>query len=216
MKRSSVLLMATMAFLAAAVFLLIEHTPKIPEPSAKKSDGEGNEIELLDGGIESHIQPPEPKDRRSTPDDQPQGSESTRRLVTSDFDVALENSSFGGIHRAFKEEERDESWASAMESGLGLAIQRSQATNWATIVEIECRTSICEVRGYMPDPMENQELDPGSLLTGDLGAGWWQGSVDMISSTHTYEGEDVTRFVLIIADTDRLLELIDSLQKQEK
>ena len=93
-----------------------------------------------------------------------------------EFDVAVENSSFGTLHRAFKAEERDESWASAMENGLGLAIQKSQATQWTTIVDIECRTSICEVRGYMPDRMGNQEFDPGSLLTGDFGAGWWQGT----------------------------------------
>jgi len=104
------------------------------------------------------------------------------------------------VHARFTEEPRDESWASAMESGISHALVKSDATARITVDYVRCHTTICEVSGFMPDSMENPQLDPRSLLPDDLGEGWWQGRISTGIGEHTYEGEGITRFIIIIAE----------------
>ena len=106
------------------------------------------------------------------------------------------------IHADFESQPRDESWASAMESGIRLHIVDSEATEWATVEEVECRASICEVRGFMPDAMEHPDLDPYELISGDFGTGWWQGGINVMTRQHTFNSEEITRFMLIMVRVD--------------
>jgi hypothetical protein len=109
------------------------------------------------------------------------------------------------VHADFVDEPRDASWASAMESGISQALVRSDATAEISVAYVECRSTICEVAGFVPDRMQNPELDPYSLFPDDLGAGWWQGTIDMGIGTHTYDDEGITRFIVIIAEPDAFL-----------
>ena len=79
------------------------------------------------------------------------------------------------VHARFASEARDESWANAMESGISQALVRSDVTAKITVAYVSCRSTICEVAGFMPDRMTNPDLDPNNLFPDDLGAGWWQG-----------------------------------------
>jgi hypothetical protein len=106
------------------------------------------------------------------------------------------------LHFEFKDEPRDESWASAMESGISQQIAKSGTGDWATVENIECRSKICEVQGFMPDTMEHPELDPHVLLTDGFGTGWWQGGMNIMTRQHTFDGEGITRFMLIIVRID--------------
>ena len=103
------------------------------------------------------------------------------------------------IHADFKNEPRDESWASAMESGIRHHIANSGTGDWAVVEYIECRSNTCEIAGYSMGGTENH---PGNLLAGDFGAGWWQGHFNVYSTRHTYEGEEIPRFILIVTRVD--------------
>lgn len=106
-------------------------------------------------------------------------------------------------HLAFTNEPRDESWASAMESGISQHIAKSETSDWATVDKIECRSTICEVLGFMPDAMENPELEPHNLISDGFGLGWWQGvGKEVMTRQHTYDAEGITRFMLIIVRID--------------
>lgn len=136
---------------------------------------------------------------RSTPSGDPVGS----IPGSSVYDVVFGTDTYSPlskVHMHFKREPRDESWASAMEIGIGHSIERSEQTSWATVEQIECRSTICEVAGFMPDNMQNPEFDPYKLFSDDFGVGWWQGPLDMSLRQHTYEEEGITRFLFIIAN----------------
>ena len=106
-------------------------------------------------------------------------------------------------HLAFTNEPRDESWASAMESGIREHIRGSEALEWATVDKIECRSSICEILGRMPDSMYNPGLNSQDLISDGFGLGWWTGvGMEVMSREHTYEDEGITRFMLIIVRID--------------
>ncbi|MGH6947795.1 MAG: hypothetical protein ACREDZ_10745 [Kiloniellales bacterium] len=124
--------------------------------------------------------------------------------ISTVYDVVFGNddgSPLSQIHSQFKNEQRDNSWADATESGIRLSIAKSGANDWATVEHIECRATICEIAGFMPDRMQHPELDPRELFPDDFGIGWWQGQIDMALRTHTYDDEGITRFLIIVANT---------------
>lgn len=106
-------------------------------------------------------------------------------------------------HLAFTVEPRNEAWAITVESSIRSHIANSGANDWATVDKIECRSTICEVLGLMPDAMLNPELDPNNLLGDGFGVGWWQGvGQEVMTRQHTYDGEGITRFMLIIVQVN--------------
>lgn len=121
------------------------------------------------------------------------------------FGLREPSSSLQKIHADFVNEPRDASWADAMEAGITQALVRSDATAEITVAYVECRSTICEVAGFMPEGAAHSEPDPYSLFPENLGEGWWQGRIDMGIGTHTYETEGVTRFIVIIAEPETFL-----------
>ncbi|MDJ0750147.1 MAG: hypothetical protein QNJ11_11720 [Woeseiaceae bacterium] len=102
-------------------------------------------------------------------------------------------------------EPRNESWAAAMESGISTAIASPEPTSPITVEHIECRSTICEIAGYLPDTMGHSDVHPADILPEDIGAGWWQGRIDTGVGVHTYEGEPFARYIIIIADAEVFL-----------
>ncbi len=130
-----------------------------------------------------------------------------RDLPQSAYDVVFGQPQPGNpieaAHLAFINEPRDESWASAMESGIREHVRGSDAIEWATVDKIECRSSKCEILGRMPDLMYNPELNPQDLISDGFGLGWWTGvGMEVMTWEHTYEEEGITRFMLIIVRID--------------
>lgn len=135
----------------------------------------------------------------------------TLQWPASEYEAVFSSpSSLRKVHENFINEPRDESWASAMESGISQELVRSDETVDITVAYVECRSTICEVAGFMPDRMPNPDPDPYKLFPNDLGSGWWQGRIDMGVGAHTYDGEGITRFIVIIAEPDVFLSASDS------
>lgn len=110
------------------------------------------------------------------------------------------------VYAAYKDEPRDDAWAGAMESGIKLSMEKSQIA-WATVEHVECHNTICVVFGYMHDSADSRERDPYSVLGQSFGDGWWQGPVDMALRQHSYDGEDIRRFAVLITSPARMLQL---------
>jgi hypothetical protein len=127
----------------------------------------------------------------------------TESVYDAVFGQPNPNSPIEAIHFAFIHESRDESWASAMESGIIQNIDRSEATNWASVDKIECRSTICEILGSMPDTMDSPHLHPQDLIPDGFGLGWWTGvGMEISTWTHSYQDEGIERFVLMIVRID--------------
>jgi hypothetical protein len=150
-------------------------------------------------------------------DDGPSNGETHSMEIASVYDVVFDSDSsspLSKIHGAFKREEKNESWANAMEEGIRLTIAKSEAKDWAHVESVECRATICEVAGFMLDTQDNQERDPRDLFPDDFEVGWWQGqgSISMPVRQHSYEEEGITRFLIIVADNDAIERALDAVR----
>ena len=116
------------------------------------------------------------------------------------FDTNDKSSPLSQVHAEFKNQNRDESWASAMEAGIRGSIKPAAGENKITVESVECRSTICGVAGSMPDVMEQPLPDPREILVGNFGVGWWQGDFSMAVRQHAYEEEEITRFLIVIAN----------------
>lgn len=104
------------------------------------------------------------------------------------------------VHTLFLAEQRNESWASAMEGGIRGSIVWTEVTSSITVEQVECRFTICEVSGYMPDDMIGLQTDPRDVFSDEFGVGWWHGDYTMVLRQHTYDDEGINRFLIIIAN----------------
>jgi hypothetical protein len=123
----------------------------------------------------------------------------------SAYDISFEdsdpNSPLSQIHIQFKNQQRDESWAAAVEAGIRGSINPVAATRiGATVEHVECRSTICEVAGFMPDIMGRSQPDPRDIFVDNFGVGWWQGDFSMAVRQHSYQDEGIRRFLVIIAN----------------
>lgn len=102
--------------------------------------------------------------------------------------------SIADVHKIFKNEARDESWAVAMESGINHYLANSGSGGWAVVEYVECRSRICELAGYTTDSDQNGTHD---LIGGFLTSGLWQGNP--ITHSTRFGPADRKRFVIIIS-----------------
>ncbi len=96
-----------------------------------------------------------------------------------------------------------------MESGIVQAISHTEATSHITVEHVECRSTICEVAGHMPYVASDSEIGPSAIFTEDLGAGWWQGRINMGVGQHAFQDEQVMRFIIIVANSEVFLEVTE-------
>ena len=108
------------------------------------------------------------------------GEPKPKRLMTADR------------HAAFLLEPRDQSWASAMESGIANYLADNAAELQFKVEFVECRSEHCEVAGYIPPGIED---DSRQLKSGLKNSAWWQGGLSSASTRRTFDG--VTRVVII-------------------
>ncbi len=123
----------------------------------------------------------------------------------SAYDIAFEDndpySPLSQVHMQFKNQQRDESWAMATEAGIRGSIDLVEAARIGVTVEhVECRSTICEVAGYMPEIMTRSPPDPRDIFVDDFGVGWWPGDFNTAVRQHNYEEEEFQRFLVIIAN----------------
>jgi hypothetical protein len=197
-----------------ALFLVVLFVSIVAYLWIYPSSNEYDTLEIRPVHLPDHSRPDNP-----SPEDNAHNAELADEQLASDsqvsgrtvrirdaYDVAFgeqqHDDSLSELHHRFKNEPRDEAWATAMESGISQHIATSGSVDWATVEHIECRTRICEVLGLMPDAMENPEMDPYALLPDGFEVGWWQGGLEILQRDHTYDGEGITRFMLIIVRID--------------
>jgi len=203
---------------ATAILLVVVATQVLKTEAPRRGASvapQQNEIEIKNAPLAEHAQPvPAINTGTSSknsglmaPDTSPDFD--ILDWLSSEYDAVFgysePSSPLEKVHVRFTDEPRDESWASAMESGISQALVRSDATARMTVEYVRCHSTICEVAGFMPDRMKNPQLDPYSLFPNDLGAGWWQGRIDFGIGTHTYGDEGITRFIVIIAEPEIFL-----------
>ena len=99
---------------------------------------------------------------------------------------------FADFHEVFKNESRDESWASAMEAGMNHSIANSSVSGSVVVEYLECRSRMCEIAGYLID----EEIHPTEMLTAFEQSGAWPGKYSKHTSRFTDAG--VKRFITII------------------
>lgn len=99
--------------------------------------------------------------------------------------------SFSERHAQFAAEQRNESWAFAMEAGIQNFLAAHAADSGIVIESVECRSKSCEVAGYVSD--ESDGIN--STIYGFTSEHWWDGGNSV--SVKEFDLEGSTGFIFV-------------------
>lgn len=103
---------------------------------------------------------------------------------------------FAERHEKFASEDRDESWAFAMEAGIQNFLAVHAPVSGIVIESVECRSESCEVSGYLSDDTDGIN----SAIFGFTSEHWWDGGNAV--SVKEFDLEEGTGFVFVTYEHD--------------